>query len=358
MTNWPRTNERNAKSRMNQIQLTKLFLLNPICLFNKFIPSSSFLSSLPQFEMMDFEQWNLIESDPGTLANFSFLLLAIFTEIFERFGVKNVKVEDVYSLEEADFVERNCTAHALIFLFKWDPSIVSLGEKVESNEIYFAKQIVKDACATQAIINSLMNLPQFELGPELQEFKRNTHDLPADLKGVAIGQNRLFRDVHNSFSPDSLFHYKREPKKDEESESFHFISYVPYNGNGVLELDGLQEHAILHPDKTGGSWLGNALECIKNRINAYSGYLKFDLLAVVKDRRQEISEEIALLASITSPSDQDQHHLRELQTQLQNEEENYQLGKMENEKRRANYIPLIVEILKIAEEQNKLDQFI
>ena len=245
----------------------------------------------------------------------------------------------------------------MIFLFKWDPSIVSSGKRVESDEIYFAKQIVKDACATQAIINILMNIPHFELGSELQEFKQHTHDLPADLKEVAIGQNRLFQDVHNSFSPDNLFHCKREPKKDEESESFHFISYVPYNGNNVLELDGLQEHALLHPDTTGSSWLRNALECIKSRINAYSGYLKFDLLAVVKDKRQEISEEIALLASLLSLTEQERHRLGELQTQLQNEEEHYHFGKVENEKRRANYIPLIVEILKIAEEQNKLEQY-
>lgn len=306
---------------------------------------------------MDFERWNLIESDPGTFYCILFLRLAIFTEMFERFGVKNVKVEDVYSLEEADFVERNSTTYALIFLFKWDPSIVSSGQQMESNDVYFAKQIVKDACATQAIINILMNIPFFELGPELQEFKQHTHDLPADLKGVAIGQNKLLRDVHNSFSPDNLFRCKREPRKDEESESFHFISYVPYNGNSVLELDGLQEHALLHPDVSGGSWLGNALECIKNRINAYNGYLKFDLLAIVKDKRQEMGEEIAQLASLPSPTEHDQHRLRELQMQLQYEEEHYQLGKLENEKRRANYVPFVVEILKIAEEQNKLEKY-
>lgn len=118
---------------------------------------------LPQWAFA-MEQRNLIESDP-----------VVFTEIFQRLGVKNVKVEELFSLEPEgllEFQRSGSQVNGLIFLFKWDSSISSDGIPIDS----------------------------------------------------------------------------RDSKWDEEDESFHFVCYVPHQSESgqVLEIDGLQQSALLH----------------------------------------------------------------------------------------------------------------
>lgn len=47
----------------------------------------------------------------------------------------------------------------LIFLFKYtDKSATTGGKVVNNSDIFFAKQVINNACATQAILAVLMNL--------------------------------------------------------------------------------------------------------------------------------------------------------------------------------------------------------
>ncbi len=93
--------------------------------------------------------------------------------------------------------------HGLIFLFKWRPGDEPAGELVTDerlHKIFFAKQVwrqcaiasrcinmieshclqlqvIQNACATQAIVNLLLNVPDggdMKLGEILSEFKRFT----------------------------------------------------------------------------------------------------------------------------------------------------------------------------------------
>ena len=63
-----------------------------------------------------------------------------------------------------------------MFLFKWQSSEGSAGSVVQDDrldKIFFAKQMIKNACATQAIISVLLNAqhPDVHVGPILREFK-------------------------------------------------------------------------------------------------------------------------------------------------------------------------------------------
>ena len=75
--------------------------------------------------------------------------------------------------------------YGLIFLFKWkqekDPRPP---ESDYHGKVFFAKQVINNACATQAILSVLLNCRHIELGQQLTEFKSFTADFPPDLKGI------------------------------------------------------------------------------------------------------------------------------------------------------------------------------
>ena len=115
--------------------------------------------------------WCTIESDPG-----------VFTELVETVGVEDVEFRELVTLEKDEFL-RLGTVHAVIFLFKWRQQDYqnsgSSATTEDTSSIFFAKQTVNNACATQAIINALLNAQTVpNLGPVLTEFKSFASALP------------------------------------------------------------------------------------------------------------------------------------------------------------------------------------
>ena len=77
--------------------------------------------------------WCLIESDPG-----------VFSEMLKNFGVENVQVEEIYSLDADQFRDLK-PVYGLIFLFKWVKDENPQGSLVKDSriqEIFFAKQVI------------------------------------------------------------------------------------------------------------------------------------------------------------------------------------------------------------------------
>ena len=118
--------------------------------------------------------WCTIESDPG-----------VFTELVETLGVQDVEFRELVTLEPSDFASMG-TVHGVVFLFKWREedytaeAIAASGVFDYSEDIFFARQTVNNACATQAIINGLLNVDTVkDVGETLREFRSFASALPA-----------------------------------------------------------------------------------------------------------------------------------------------------------------------------------
>jgi len=296
-----------------------------------------------------------------------------------------VQVEELYDLEQSTF-EKLKPVYGLIFLFKW--------QKEEDNRaaleggvpgVFFANQVISNACATQAIISILLNCQEISLGTELSNFKSFTMDLPSEMKGEAIGNSSLIREAHNSFGRAEPFMFEEKKTADEDDDIYHFIGYVPVNG-ALYELDGLKNGPILLGECTNANWLDKVRPAIQARIQKYSQKeIRFNLLGLIQNKKEGFTHKIGLLnkrkAAINSKlsggatmdtsdeheiplptsTDELKHELKAVESEIkdfeqgiQDEEARYAKWRAENVRRKHNYVPFVYNFLKLLAERGKL----
>lgn len=319
------------------------------------------------------ETWTTIESDPG-----------VFTELIKEMGVDGVQVEELYSLDK-DLLESLRPIYGLIFLFKWRQ-----GERDErmvetdyQGKVFFASQVINNACATQAILSVLMNRPELELGQELKQLKEFTAEFPPELKGLAISNSDSIRAAHNSFSPPQPMLSDQAGSSGKDDDIYHFISYVPIDGV-LYELDGLKPGPIRLADCTEADWLDKVCPVISERIEKYSkSEIRFNLMAVIRNRQQLLGEQVlalerqkesiqAKLSGVQEEAGGLPDSPEELQTmladidaqlpslreQMASEQDKFARWHDENIRRKHNYIPFLFNFLKILAEKKQLKPLI
>lgn len=161
-------------------------------------------------------------------------------------------------------------------------------------------------------------------------------------KGELIGNSDKIREVHNSFARQDPFVVEDDGVSGVGSEDvFHFVSYVPHN-NKLYELDGLQEGPICFGDCTDEDWVSKAKAEIQKRIEKYAASeVRFNVMAVVKDKIDVITEDIEKATAAG-----DQAKIGDLEAAMAAEKDRRANWKLENERRRHNFVPLIFELLK------------
>ena len=273
--------------------------------------------------------------------------------------------------------------------------------------LFFARQVTHNACATQAILSVLFNAPnsivergdgddddddddggrrddvddmngrRLVLGGTLSDFRSFTSHFPPDLRGEAIGSSEAIRAAHNSFGRAEDAFLGGDPGRPkraatDDDDVFHFVAYVPHAADGcVYELDGLQPGPIRvgsyeagEDDAGGGAspngaagWIRAARDAIQSRLSAYPpGEIKFNLMALVQDRRTYLCERLDSLAAVgVEESDPAMLGVR---SDLHAEEEKRERWKAENERRRHNYLPFSVEFLRCLAGSGKFEKLI
>ena len=320
-----------------------------------------------------------LESDPG-----------VFSSLIHDFGVKDTAVEEIYSLEGSE--QRKKQSYGLIFLFKWKAELEGSDTRTVLDPadcpVFFARQIVHNACATQAILSVLLNAEGIDLGETLTDFKAFTSEIDSESKGIAIGNSDVLREVHNSFArPEPFLHEEVKSSKDDGEDVYHFIAYVPCQGK-VYELDGLKQGPILLGEVADAAdgWWGVAKPVIEARMNRYSqSETHFALLSIGEKRLTVLESELASItnrlaaiemaastghgratkladgfevagddSSLLSQRENTLLELESLRGELADENQKLKKQAEENVRRKHNYVPLAIALMRHLAAKGKL----
>ena len=322
-------------------------------------------------------EWCTIESDPG-----------VFTELIKNIGVKGVQVEEILDLDTLE--SSNDPVYGLIFLFKYiknsgyTPNVLQYWD----TNLFFAKQIIENACATQAILGVLLNNEEkIDIGPTLKELKLFTKEMDPATRGLALSNCEKIKVEHNKFAHPEPFIFTKE-KAEDGDDVFHFVAYIHFK-DAIYEIDGLREGPILiEKDVKYEEWIKKVRPSLTNRINLYANNeIKFNLLAVVPDRLDRAQKEKNLLVGQKNyieelikdeKNKKDEKNfeefnkmnkeqlnerlksinfnIKENENIIQMEQNKMKKYKEENERRQHNYIPFIFELLKTMGEKGVLEE--
>eukprot|EP00924_Labyrinthula_sp_SR-Ha-C_P016098 maker-scaffold_4-snap-gene-19.2-mRNA-1 protein AED:0.14 eAED:0.14 QI:133/1/1/1/1/1/2/207/288 len=286
---------------------------------------------------MDETGWSTIESDPG-----------VFTELIQRFGAEGLAVSEVYSLDPKEF--ENTSIHGFIFLFKFTSNEKHPDDYIDEDvdeSLFYMKQVINNACATNAVLSILFNLSQTQVkfSDQLLDFKNMVTSFPPDIAGEAISNSEPIRSAHNSFAkPAQLLIDPTTAQPSSSEDVYHFISFIPFNGK-VYELDGLDKGPRVLKSETNESWIKTVFRTLSQRTERQTG-ISFNLLAVRKDPLKELEENIEL--------ENDNAEKARLQTLLFQEQVKRENWKRENVLRRTSFVPAILKVLEKMCEKDKM----
>ncbi|KAA8898817.1 ubiquitin carboxyl-terminal hydrolase [Sphaerosporella brunnea] len=231
--------------------------------------------------------WASIESEP-----------AVFQALLRALGTSGCQVQELYSLDDEESLRALNPALGIVFLFRWKPEVDDEVEVSCPEGVWFANQVIDNACATIALLNIVFNSDAI-ISEELRNLKDFTAPLTPAMKGLAVANSARLRDQHNSFARE---HEKlavdlnfeevaaTKPKlavrnvgddDDGENHVYHFIAYV-HVVDTLYELDGLRKAPVKIKTCPKEDWTVHAGARILERVARYpEGEIEFSAQAVV-----------------------------------------------------------------------------
>jgi len=130
-------------------------------------------------------------------------------------------------------------------------------------------------------------------------------------------------------------------------------------------LDGLKKGPISHGECTTENWLEKVCPIIQKRIERYSNSeIRFNLLAIIKNKKTIFLHQLSELEEKKKKSmmvDEESPELMAINKEIEiikqkisTEEAKFAQWKIENIRRKHNYIPFIVNLIKVLAEKGEL----
>ncbi|XP_068243277.1 ubiquitin carboxyl-terminal hydrolase isozyme L3 [Palaemon carinicauda] len=155
-------------------------------------------------------------------------------------------------------------------------SIEASGQDV-SEEVYFMKQFVGNACGTVALIHAVANnLNKIELedGP-LKEFMEKTKSMSVEDRGHELEKDDGISKAHEESAQEGQ---TEAPDRDTKMD-MHFIAFVEVEGS-LYELDGRKKFPVNHGATTSETLLADAAKVCQEFIQRDPEESRFAVVAL------------------------------------------------------------------------------
>ena len=219
-----------------------------------------------------------LESNPDALNKFIHTL-----------GVSNnVQFCDVYGLDPdlLCMVPQPCMAIILLFPIseKYKDYCVNEAEKVEkegqviSEDVFYMKQTIGNACGTIGVIHALANCKshlKFLPNSSFKAFLDDSTGLSPDKIGEKLENNKSFQSAHLECAHEG----QSETVAAEANVNLHFVAFVHVDGS-IYELDGRKRFPINHGSSSKETFLFDAAAICQKFMLRNPDELRFTVLAL------------------------------------------------------------------------------
>eukprot|EP00007_Cunea_sp_BSH-02190019_P001020 CAMPEP_0174233176 /NCGR_PEP_ID=MMETSP0417-20130205/3279_1 /TAXON_ID=242541 /ORGANISM="Mayorella sp, Strain BSH-02190019" /LENGTH=239 /DNA_ID=CAMNT_0015311345 /DNA_START=123 /DNA_END=842 /DNA_ORIENTATION=- len=204
--------------------------------------------------------WVALESNPVSLSKFAHSIGAS-----EEFAFS-----DAWGLDEEMLSFQPQPVLAVIFLFPTSKCCRDDSAKVvKTEDVWFMKQLVGNACGTVAVVHALANNRDTITLKEdsvLNKFLIETKDKSPLDRGIGFGEAKGIEAVAEQVATDATENQTAAPAAD-DSIDCHFIAFTRV-GENLYELDGRYEGPIDHGKTTAETFLKDAVAVIQKNFIA------------------------------------------------------------------------------------------
>jgi ubiquitin carboxyl-terminal hydrolase L3 len=158
--------------------------------------------------------------------------------------------------------------------FKKDQEIATNGQTL-SNDVYFLKQTVGNACGTVGIIHAIANnKDKFTLKDDafFKEFLTSTGTQSADERAKALEQNEKVEVAHGSSAQEGVQSFDMDT-------NLHFVCFVEKNGH-LYELDGRRPQPVNHGPTTTDNLLYDAAKVVRQYMEINPNEVNWSIVAL------------------------------------------------------------------------------